>query len=77
MHKFALAPRYVLCAAFAKSIDRGCVDTATILRAVLPGIAPAYVMYRLRIACINVPMASAVGIWPYVSHPGSQLHSFL
>lgn len=38
MHDFALAPRYVLCAAFAKSIDRGCVDRATILRAVLPGL---------------------------------------
>lgn len=55
MHEFALAPRYVLCEAFAKddpmrSIDRGCVDTATIAGRP-PGIAPAYVMYRS--ACMH------------------------
>lgn len=55
MHKFTLAPRYVLCEAFAKGavslrigpigfIDRGCVDTATIAGRP-PEVAPAYVMH--------------------------------
>lgn len=55
MHKFTLAPRYVLCEAFVKDavslkigpiefIDRGCVDTATIAGRP-PGVAPAYVMH--------------------------------
>lgn len=55
MHKFALAPRYVLCEAFAKDavslrigpiefIDRGCVGTATIAGRP-PEVAPAYVMH--------------------------------
>lgn len=77
MHKFALAPRYMLSEAFAKRcrfgpigfIDRGCVDTATIAGRP-PGVAPAYVMHTLcmhALVLVPLPNRRFHGTWfsPY------------